>query len=107
MYFNLLLFKWKLWTTSNVCSRESNIDVLIELLSFKIIPTGADSLGEVKYAELQLRCGPLVKKESHWASGVNDWRGKLFFDDEKSQNTSYYYLPIIKKNREYGRPQVF
>jgi hypothetical protein len=114
---------WTLYSTNDVSSCRPNQDVL-RLMNFNSTPVGTDLLGQLKDAELELACGPILKetffrvyrldsKEPSNLGSISDsgdppgnkgfyladW-SKDFFDAEKFAHCEKLYLPILEHREE-------
>jgi hypothetical protein len=112
---------WELYSTNNVSLCEPNQDVLVRLMNSNIIPIGTDLLGQLKDAELELACGPILKEtffqvyrlDSEGPSDFGsisdsgdspgnegfylDERSKDFYDaEEEFAHCERLYLPILE-----------
>jgi hypothetical protein len=73
---------WKLYSTNNVSSCKPNQDVPVRLMNFNIIPIGTDLLGQLKDAELELACGPILKEIFFKVSRLHPKRKYPWYDFE-------------------------
>ncbi|RDW73542.1 hypothetical protein BP6252_07449 [Coleophoma cylindrospora] len=95
---------WRLWHTNDVSLHQQGQEVLIEFMNFNVVLAGSDNLGQLESAELQLKCGPLIRAKTlvdgRWYS--KNTQGKVFYDldDYSADASGFYALPTVEHIQE-------
>jgi hypothetical protein len=113
---------WQLYTTNDVTNTsEYTKSSVVEILDVVLIPLGRDPFGQVQDANLQLKCGTIIKY-SAFQSLVQDkkphtrvaddhmkhWCGYVSYDQGVPSATfaeASYLLPLLKDGTDYQRQE--